>query len=53
MKRVFVALIAGTVLSGFAAAYAATIPRLANSDETGPSQKAPAKPSAGKLAATD
>ena len=53
MKRVFVALIAGTVLSGFAAAYAATIPRIASSDETGPSQKVPAKAKAPKLAASD
>ena len=53
MKRVFVALIAGTVLSGFAAAYASTLPHIASSDENGPTQKAPAKPSADKLAATD
>ena len=50
MKRVFVALIAGTVLSGFAAAYASTLPRTAGNDAP---QPGPAKASASKLAATD
>ena len=53
MKRVFVALIAGTVLSGFAAAYACTIPRVAASDDNGPAKAAPAKAAAPKLAASD
>ena len=43
MKRVMVALIAGTVLSGFAAAYASTIPAVATNDESAPAPaKAPA-----------
>lgn len=53
MKRVFVALIAGTVLSGFAAAYASTLPRTANTDGDAPSKSAPAKAKASTLAATD
>jgi hypothetical protein len=53
MKRVFVALIAGTVLSGFAAAYASTLPRTATNDGASPAQPAPAKTKASKLAASD
>ena len=52
MKRVFVALIAGTVLSGFAAAYASTLPRTASNDGN-PGQPTPAKATSSKLAATD
>ena len=52
MKRVFVALIAGTVLSGFAAAYASTLPRTASNDGN-PAPVAPAKAKASALAATD
>ncbi|MCW3845722.1 hypothetical protein OF829_00610 [Sphingomonas sp. LB-2] len=53
MKRALIALVAGTVLSGLAAAYAATVPHLASSDEAQPSQPAPAKAKPSKLAATD
>ena len=51
MKRVMVALIAGTVLSGMAAAYASTIPTIANNDEPAP-VKAPAA-TTHRLAASD
>ena len=53
MKRVMVALIAGTVLSGMAAAYASTIPAVASNDERAP---APAKAPQGathRIAASD
>lgn len=53
MKRVFVALIAGTVLSGVAAAYAATLPRANSNDGNTPVKSAPSKGSASTLAATD
>ena len=53
MKRALVALIAGTVLSGLAAAYASTGDSMASrSDDTKPSKAAPAKAKQ-KLAASD
>ena len=53
MKRVFVALIAGTVLSGVAAAYAATLPRVNSNDGNAPVKSAPGKPGTSTLAASD
>lgn len=53
MKRALVALIAGTVLSGLAAAYASTGDSMASrSDEAKPAKAAPAKVKQ-KLAASD
>ena len=53
MKRALVALIAGTVLSGLAAAYASTAPLVASKDGDTPAKPEPAKAKSHKLAASD
>jgi len=53
MKRVLVALIAGTVLSGMAAAYASTIPAVASNDEGAPAPTKAPKATTHRLAASD
>lgn len=54
MKRALVALIAGTVLSGLAAAYSATASSIASNYGTTPAKSEPAaKAKARKLAASD
>jgi hypothetical protein len=52
MKRALVALIAGTVLSGLAAAYASTASSIASSDGDIPAKSEP-KAKSHKLAASD
>ena len=53
MKRALVALIAGTVLSGLAAAYASTAPLVAGNDGDGPAKPAKTKPASHKVATSD
>ena len=55
MKRALVALIAGTVLSGLAAAYASTGPSIASrsGDDPNPAKAAPARADTHRMAASD